>query len=127
MEVPLKTENRATVSECLCVQSCLPLRDPWHCSLSSSSVHEIVPGKNTGAGCHFLHQEIFPTWGSSQTWVKTLSLASPSLTGEVFFFLFCFFKPLSHLGSPELPYDPAIPLLGIYPEKNIIQTDTCGI
>ena len=25
----------------------------------------------------------------------------------------------------ELPYDPAIPLLGIYPEKNIIQTDTC--
>ena len=25
----------------------------------------------------------------------------------------------------ELPYDPAIPLLGIYPEKTIIQTDTC--
>ena len=25
----------------------------------------------------------------------------------------------------ELPYDPAIPLLGIYPEKPIIQTDTC--
>jgi len=24
----------------------------------------------------------------------------------------------------ELPYDPAIPLLGIYPEKNIIQQDT---
>ena len=24
----------------------------------------------------------------------------------------------------ELPYDPAIPLLGIYPEKNIIQKDT---
>ena len=23
----------------------------------------------------------------------------------------------------ELPYDPAIPLLGIYPEKNIIQKD----
>ena len=26
----------------------------------------------------------------------------------------------------ELPYDPAIPLLGIYPEKNIIQKDTCS-
>ena len=26
----------------------------------------------------------------------------------------------------ELPYDPAIPLLGIYPEKTIIQRDTCG-
>ena len=25
----------------------------------------------------------------------------------------------------ELPYDPAIPLLGIYPEKNIIQKDPC--
>ena len=25
----------------------------------------------------------------------------------------------------ELPYDPAIPLLGIYPEKTIIQRDTC--
>ena len=25
----------------------------------------------------------------------------------------------------ELPYDPAIPLLGIYPEKTTIQKDTC--
>ena len=25
----------------------------------------------------------------------------------------------------ELPYDPAIPLLGIYPKKAIIQKDTC--
>ena len=25
----------------------------------------------------------------------------------------------------ELPYDPAIPLLAIYPEKTIIQKDTC--
>ena len=24
----------------------------------------------------------------------------------------------------ELPYDPAIPLLGIYPEKTVIQKDT---
>ena len=27
----------------------------------------------------------------------------------------------------ELPYDPAIPLLGIYPEKTIIQKETCTI
>ena len=26
----------------------------------------------------------------------------------------------------ELPYDPAIPLLGIYPEKTIIQKESCG-
>ena len=25
----------------------------------------------------------------------------------------------------ELPYDPAILLLGIYPEKNMVQKDTC--
>ena len=25
----------------------------------------------------------------------------------------------------ELPYDPTIPLLGIYPEKTIIERDTC--
>ena len=25
----------------------------------------------------------------------------------------------------ELPYDPAIPLLGIYPDKTIIEKDTC--
>jgi len=25
----------------------------------------------------------------------------------------------------ELQYDPAIPLLGIYPDKTIIQKDTC--
>ena len=25
----------------------------------------------------------------------------------------------------ELPYDPGIPLLDIYPEKNMVQKDTC--
>ena len=25
----------------------------------------------------------------------------------------------------ELPYDPAIPLLGIYPDTSLIQKDTC--
>ena len=25
----------------------------------------------------------------------------------------------------ELPYDPATPLLGIYPEKNMVGKDTC--
>ena len=33
----------------------------------------------------------------------------------------------SHYGELkiELPYDPVIPLLGIYPEKTIIQEGTC--
>ena len=25
----------------------------------------------------------------------------------------------------ELPYDPAIPFLGVYPDRTIIQKDTC--
>ena len=25
----------------------------------------------------------------------------------------------------ELPHDPAIPFLGIYPEKNVVKKDTC--
>ena len=35
--------------------------------------------------------------------------------------VWCFLKKL----KIELPYDPTIPLLGIYPEKTIIQKDTC--
>ena len=33
------------------------------CKLPGSLVHEIFPGKNTGMGCHFLLQRIFPTQG----------------------------------------------------------------
>ena len=29
------------------------------------------------------------------------------------------------LPSPKLPYDPTIPLLGIYPEKTVTEKDTC--
>ena len=35
------------------------------------------------------------------------------------------FRSLIHFEFIELPYDPAIPLLGIYPKKTIIQKDTC--
>ena len=50
-------------------------------------------GKNTGVGCHFLLQEIFPTQGSNQRLLCLLHWK------EDFFF---FFKPLSHLGSLSL-------------------------
>ena len=33
------------------------------CNLSGFSDHGIFPGKNTGVGCHFLLQGIFPTQG----------------------------------------------------------------
>ena len=32
-------------------------------NLLGSSVHGSFPGKNTGVGCNFLLQGIFPTWG----------------------------------------------------------------
>ena len=47
----------------LVTQSCLTLCNPMDCSLPESPVHGIFPGKNTGVGCHFLFQEIFPTQG----------------------------------------------------------------
>ena len=54
------------------------------CSPSGSSVCGDSPGRNTGVGCHFLLQRIFPTQGSS-----------PGL-------LYCreIFYCLSHQGSP---------------------------
>ena len=35
-------------------------------------------------------------------------------------------RVLKKLGT-ELPYDPGIPLLGIYPEETIIQKDACTV
>ena len=42
---------------------------------------------------------IQPLWGTARRFLKKLKI--------------------------ELPYDPAIPLLGIYPEKTIIQKESC--
>ena len=50
---------------CLVAQSCLTLCDPVDYSPPGSSVHGDSPGKNTGVGCHFLLQGIFPTQGSN--------------------------------------------------------------
>ena len=33
--------------------------------------------------------------------------------------------PTPHIWNLPISYDPAIPLLGIYPEKPILQKDTC--
>ena len=44
-----------------CAQSCLTLCNPRDCSPLGSSVHVIFQARNTGVGCHFLLQGIFPT------------------------------------------------------------------
>ena len=46
-------------------QLCLTLCDPMDCSPPGSCVHGDPPGKNTGVGCHFLLQGIFPTQGQN--------------------------------------------------------------
>ena len=54
------------VCVCICVlliQSCLILCNPMDCSLPVSSVHGILPSKNTGVGSYSLLQEIFTTQG----------------------------------------------------------------
>ena len=54
-----------TESESEVAQSCPTLCDPMDCSLPRFSVHGIFPGTNTGVGCHFLLQRIFPTQRSN--------------------------------------------------------------
>ena len=68
------------------------------CGPLGSSVHGDSPGKNTGVGYHALLQEIFPTQGSNRDLLHCRQI------------LF----QLSYLGSPCIPYDPAIPLLDMY-------------
>ena len=64
----------------LCAQSQLcPIRDLVDSSPQGSSIYGFFPGKNTGAGCHFLLQEIFPTQGT-----EPMSLASLALAGGFF-------------------------------------------
>ena len=60
---PLSQELLRSVSQSVSqlLQLCLTLCDPMDCSLPGSSVHGYSPGKNTGVGCHFLLQGIFPT------------------------------------------------------------------
>ena len=49
---------------CLHAQSYPALCDPMDCNSQSCCVHNF-PGKNTGVGCHFLLQGIFPTLGQN--------------------------------------------------------------
>ena len=80
-------------------QSCPALCDPTDCSQPGFSPQDF-PGKNTGVGCRFLLQGIFPAQGSN------LSLASPALARGFF--------------TTELPKKPHIyihRLTQLYQEK----------
>ena len=59
------SSSSSSSNKVLVAQSCQPLWEPMDCSPPGSSVPGDSPGKNTGVGCHFLLQGIFPTQGSN--------------------------------------------------------------
>ena len=61
------------------IQPCLMFCNPKDCSLPASSVHGTFPGKNTGAGCHFQVQGIFPTQGLNPRLLRLLHWQAGSL------------------------------------------------
>ena len=76
-------------------------------------------------GCHFLLQGIFQTQGSNSGLPHCrqmlYSLTHQRSPGKQYGGSWRFLKKL----KIELPYDPAIPLLGIHLEKSMIRKDTC--
>ena len=54
------------VCVCVCIQSCPTLCDPMDYSLSRLLSPWDSSSKNTGVGCHFLLQGLFPTMGSKK-------------------------------------------------------------
>ena len=57
--------NRLMKVKVKVTQSSLSLCYPMDYSPPGSSVHRNCPGRNTGVGCHFFLQEIFPAQGSN--------------------------------------------------------------
>ena len=110
----------------LCAQSRPTHCNPMDCSPPGSSVHEIFQARIWEWAAISYSRGIFPTQGSNLRLLHLLHWQADSF-------------PLCHPGSLgnsmevpkklkiQLPYDPAIQLLGIYPEKmkTLIQKDTC--
>ena len=83
-------------------QSCPTLSDPRDCSLPGSSIHGIFQERVLEWGAIAFSREcklVQPLWRTVWRLLKKLEI--------------------------ELPYDPAIPLLGIHTEESKIERDTC--
>ena len=106
------------------------LRHPWD-----------SPGKNTGVGCHFLLQcmkvksqsevaQLCPTLCDPMDCslpgfsVHGIFQARVLEWGAIAFSGKTVWRFLKNIGI-NLSYDPAIPLLGIYPEETKMEKDTC--
>ena len=89
LEVSLILPPQVGLGGCVCVFSCSVLSDSWQpYGLQPTRLLCLwdIPGKNTGVGCPFLFQEIFPAQGSNLCLLSPLFWQVGSL-------------PLSHLGS----------------------------
>ena len=80
----LVSDVQQSDSDMLCSvsQSCLTLYDPMDSSPPGSFVHGDSPGKNTGVGCHFLLQGIFPNLGIEPSFSVTPALVDRFFTTE---------------------------------------------
>ena len=69
---------------CCCwgTKSSLPICDPMDCSTPGTSIRGISQAKNTGVGCHFLLQGIFPVPGSNTHLLHLQVDSLPLATGE---------------------------------------------
>ena len=70
----------------VCAQSCLTLSETMNCSFQSPLSTGDFPDKNTGVGCYFLLQGIFPSQGLNPHLLHLLYWQADSL-------------PTCHLGS----------------------------
>ena len=73
------------------------------CSPSGSSVHGILPDKNTGVGCHFLLQGIFPTQGWNLGLLYCSRLYGLSHQGSPFAFVILLLKLSAFHVRPTFP------------------------
>ena len=87
-------ESGCSIQICYCLVTkwCQMLCDPMACNPTGSFRPWDFPGKNTGMGCHFLLEGIFPTQGSN---LRLLHWQAYSLL-------------LSHLGSRIKCYKKSI-------------------
>ena len=78
----IKTTCFSFISVCSGAQPCPTLCGPMDCNSPDSLVRRDFPGKNTGVGCHFLLQGIFPIQGSKS--LSHLGSSPSSLTKGIY-------------------------------------------
>ena len=130
--LPLPSPMNESENESEVGQSCPTLRDPMDCSLPGSSVHGLFQARVLE--WVVIAFSIWSEWLLSES-LQTINAGEsvekrePSSTvGENVNWFSFYGKQYGHFFKKlgiKLPHDPAIPLLGICPEKTISEIDTC--